>query len=58
MMKLAGLLTHYCRAGKLTLRDLATEIGFSHATLGRFLNGGLLDGKNLAMLIRWLLAEA
>ena len=57
-MKLAEVLAQYMWAKKLTLRDLAAELGFSHTTLSRFVNGGVLDGKNLAMLIRWLLAEA
>lgn len=57
-MKLAEVLEQYRWAKKLTLRDFAKELGFSHTSLGRFLNGGKLDGANLAKVFRWLLEEA
>lgn len=57
-MRLADVLKQYRWATKRTLRDMAAEIGVSHATLNRFEDGrGELAGETLALVLRWLLTE-
>lgn len=57
-MRLADVLKQYRWATKRTVRDLAREIGVSHATLNRFEDGrGELSGETLALILRWLMAK-
>lgn len=58
MMNLAIVLKQYLWAEKMSHRDFANKMGWSRATVDRFLTGRGLDGKHLASLLRWLLEEA
>jgi len=55
-MRLLAVLKEYRWATKITVRDMAAQIGVSPATLSRFESGTRgLDGRSLALILRWLL---
>lgn len=56
-MRLGRVLTQYRYAERLTVRQLAKNIGLSAPTLSRLENDGDMNGKTLAAILRWLLAE-
>lgn len=54
-MKLCEVLRFWRRMADRTIREAATEIGISAATLSRIERGEDCDGKTLAKIIRWQL---
>lgn len=55
-MRLSHVLVTYRWAEKMTVRQLAEQIGVSAATLNRFEAGrGELSGECLSLVLRWLL---
>lgn len=58
-LRLASVLKTYRWAERITVRELASRIGISAATLNRFEDGrGDLSGECLSKILRWLLTEA
>lgn len=55
-MKLAELLQDHRFTRRLTLRQLAAQIGVSAATISRLEAGRGCDGTTMARLLTWLLA--
>lgn len=54
MKRLAEVLRRWRRGADLSIREAASQIGTSPATLGRIEKGELMDGKTLAKILRWL----
>ena len=58
-LRLAHVLKTYRWAEKLTVRQMAAQLGVSAATLNRFEDGrGELSGECLSKVLRWLLERA
>ena len=53
-MKLGELIRLWRNVERIGIRDLAKEIGVSHATLSRIERGENMDGRSLAKIIHWL----
>jgi transcriptional regulator with XRE-family HTH domain len=56
-MKIGKLLKIYCDINNIGLRELATELGISHSTLSRVINGNGMDSQTMQVLINWLFME-
>jgi len=54
-MKIAELVKVWRWKSELTVRQAASEMGISAATLNRIERGMPMSDKHLALLIRWLL---
>ena len=54
-MKLGQVLKEYRWALRKNVRDMAKELGISHATLSRIERGENMDGVTLARIISWLI---
>jgi transcriptional regulator with XRE-family HTH domain len=52
---LAKLLGHYRLLERLSLRDMAADIGISASTLSRIERGELMDGGTLALVLAWVM---
>ncbi len=57
-MNLAVVLRKWRLMSEITLRDAGKQIGVSAATLLRIEQGKGTDGRTMARLIAWLVAEA
>lgn len=53
-MRLGQVIADYRRANRIGVRDLAKEIGTSHATLNRFERGENCDANTLTLILTWL----
>jgi transcriptional regulator with XRE-family HTH domain len=51
---LSELLLLYRSVHRLSLRELAAEIGVSHGTLHRVENGKPIEGETMLKLMNWL----
>ena len=56
-MRLRKVLENHLLLDRKNQRDFADEIGWSHSSLSRFLNGKSVSQEYLAKLICWLLTE-
>ncbi len=56
-MKLGRVIADYRWANRAGVRELATEIGISHATLSRVENGENCDAKTLTTILSWLFSD-
>jgi len=56
-VRLGQVITDYRWANRIGVRDLAKEIGVSHATLNRFERGETCDSDTLTKIINWLFAK-
>jgi transcriptional regulator with XRE-family HTH domain len=54
-MLLGTILKEYCHQKRIGLRPLAKEIGVSHTTLSRFMNGNSVDSDTLKKILLWIL---
>lgn len=49
------LLKSYMTEHRVTYRVLAARTGIHHATLCRYVNGGMMDSENYNRLLAWML---
>lgn len=55
-MRLGEVLYWWRTIMRITIRDMAAELGISAATLSRIENGQEMDGTTLAKILTWLMA--
>jgi transcriptional regulator with XRE-family HTH domain len=53
-MKIGEILRRWRIMSERHTRDVAKEIGLSHATYSRIENGGKMEGVTLVKLFKWL----
>lgn len=56
-MKLGFLIKIYCQLKNIGTREVAKEIGVSHTTISRIMNGKSTDIKTAVKLFNWLISE-
>jgi transcriptional regulator with XRE-family HTH domain len=56
-MKIGELIKTWRDAERVTLRELAPEIGIPVPTLNRVEKGEPMDGRTLAKVITWMVAK-
>jgi transcriptional regulator with XRE-family HTH domain len=56
-MKFGQLLKIYCNFHNIHTRELAKEIGVSHTTISRIMNGQTADISTVIKLLTWLFGE-
>lgn len=57
IVNLSIVLRKWRLMSEITLRDAASEIGISAATLLRIEQGGVVDGRTMSRLVIWLIGE-
>ena len=54
-MQLGEVIRKWRHCSDLGVREVARMIGISAATLSRIERGEMMDGKSLALVLRWML---
>lgn len=57
-MKLGSLIADYRYANRIGVREVAKEIGTSHATLSRIERGENFDADTMAKIMLWLFSDS